>query len=118
MDKQMENWIGIDIDIEENIRSGYGIVDTENKSFNQEYEYNYMEFTPDFITGDLDIFDKLDYISINTYISWSELVNIYNDNKEDLNSFAEIDQHTNFTEPSFYDFVNLAFTINKYQGLP
>ena len=122
--EQLDNLIGTDISIEECIRSGYTIIDTGGKQFNVNEPFRILEFYPDYALLDMDIeeeqlenIDRFEYMVVDTEYSFNELIEIYKDHKDGMDSSFETNIHVNFEEPTFYDFLNLASDCSAYCGL-
>lgn len=114
--------IGIDTNIEECVRSGYMIVDTEGNRFSPNKEFRLIQFVPDDALEEQhihpDTADRFDYTLIDDKYSWDEMVELYKEDSKEIDSCGDLKRNTNFKNPDFYDFVYLANVISSYTGLP
>ena len=56
-------------------------------------------------------------INTDKQLSFTDLLEIYERNRDGVNSFAETDKNINFGKPDYYDFLNLASDLLAYCGL-
>lgn len=104
--------IGTDINIETCIAEGYTMVKFDaRKKFNVNTEYQILEYYPEYCEG------IAGQIRTDIYYSFNELLELYNNHKKGVNSFAETDKYVNFKDPCIYDFLNLASDLSSYMGL-
>lgn len=104
--------IGTDLSLDVCKAEGYMMMQYDaRKKFNKDEYYRLFNYYPEYCE------DVAGTMLTDTMQNWSNLVEIYEQHKEGINSFAETDQHVNFNDPDYYDFLTLADEINAYCGL-
>jgi len=109
--------IGIDIDKETNEIEGYLQMEFDaRKKFDKSQEYRVFATYPEYIRKEIGC--KKNYLIVDTWVSWNELIEVYESEKESLDNFAETNRIVETKKPDHYDLLNLASDINSYMGLP
>ena len=102
--------VGTDVSIEICKNEGYLYVNFNTKEFKKEKEYRVMRKFP--------IWDELKgQYHTDVFISWNDVLEMYLDDKQSIDNFAETFNHVNFENPTIYDFVNLCSDVSSYKGL-
>lgn len=105
--------IGTDLSLSVCKAEGYGMLEYNGrKRFSPSEYYRYFNHWPEYVNPELVGSE----IQTDTRISWNDLIDIYNRNKQALDSFAD-DLPVLTTKPGYYNLLHLADTINAYQGL-
>ena len=103
--------IGLDIDYETNVAEGYLMVEYDGrKHFDRNVVYRVFKYYPDYT-------DHAGKIVLDVEYSFNELVELYEEEKDTINFFAETDKYLDFQTPTYYDFLDLAHAIDSYIGL-
>ena len=104
--------IGTDVNLDVCKAEGYTMIQFDaRKKFNPDMYYRIFAYYPE------DIEDFKGEINTDVNYTFNELVELYEKYKESINSFAETDKYINFTNPDYYDFLNLASDLLAYCGL-
>lgn len=106
----MAKIIGTDVSLQVCKSEGYLMV-KKNGPFNPSKQYRIFGYFPSYthLKGQ---------IAIDTNISWDELTEIYEANKQGIDSFSDdMPQLMSIKEPTYYSLVSAASTINSYCGL-
>lgn len=102
--------VGIDVSIDVCKNEGYLYVNFNTKEFKKDKAYRVMRKFP--------IYDALKgQYAIDTFVSWNDVVELYNDDKKSIDEFAETCNHVDFDNPTIHDFVNLCSDVSSYKGL-
>lgn len=104
--------LGTDVNLDTCKEEGYLMVEfDENIEFNKDTEYYLFSYYGYQIPSS---FDKL-YVDCS--YSFNQLVELYNKNKDSINSCCDTESNVNFINPTIYDLLNLANDVECYQGL-
>ncbi len=103
--------IGQDIDIDTNINEGYMMLDfNEDEEFNKDTDCRIYCYWPEYT-------EYKGEILIDVTLSFNDVLEMYKEDEESINSFAETNLHVNFEIPTVYDLLNLSSDVNAYKGL-
>lgn len=104
--------IGTDVSLAICKVEGYLMVEYDGrKKFDRTEYYRVFRHYPEHIV------DAAGQIMLDTYVCFDDLVETYNENKSDLDDFAETGAHIDFTTPTWHDLLFLADDIDGYMGL-
>lgn len=85
----------------------------KKEPFNTNESYNVFSYMPEYALQE----GEKTYKTVDTYVSFNELIEVYNRDKDSINSFADTESNIDFINPTIYDLLNLASDINSYKGL-
>lgn len=104
--------IGTDVSLNVCKNEGYLMIQFDGiKKFNPNTKYRIFGYMPAYIDN-----NKNRKPILSVYVSWKELEETYQQNKQGIDSFAD-DMPSVMAEPSIYNLLNAASTINSYCGL-
>lgn len=102
--------VGTDVSIEVCKNEGYLYVNFNTKEFKKDKEYRVMRKFP--------IWDELKgQYHTDVFISWNDVVELYLEDKNSIDEFAETCNYVDFENPTIEDFVNLCSDVSSYKGL-
>lgn len=106
--------LGTDVSIEVCKAESYTIIKYDGrKKFDVNMPYTIMRFYPDYY--------EIEYlrgtVMYEIDLSFNDLLEMYEDDKESIDSFAETNMNVDFEKPTYYDFLMLANDIDAYKGL-
>jgi hypothetical protein len=105
--------IGTDICLDTCRHEGYLMMEYDKRiPFNLDTEYRFFNYNPSY--------DSEEYrgrINNDIDLSFTDILERYNEDKEAINSCCETMNHINFDNPTYVDALNLASDLCSYQGL-
>lgn len=103
--------IGTDVSLDVCKAEGYTMIEFDaRKKFRKDRYIRIFDFIPDYCETAGDI-------NTDVELTFDDLVELYNEDKESIDIFAETNKHVNFDSPTEYDFLNLASDLISYKGL-
>ena len=111
LNNERHELLGTDVSIDVCIAEGYMMMEyNPSDSFDRTVEYRVLRCLPEYdnLAGELET-DK--------YITFDELIELYEQEKEGIDSYSETHIHVNFENPDYGDFLNLADDVAGYMGL-
>lgn len=105
--------IGTDCSLDVCKNEGYFMMQYDaRKKFDADAYYRVFQYAPDYVDDN----KRRDTI-VDVEYTFNDLVELYQDKKNDIDSCCETYLHINFDTPTYRDFLNLASDIGSYCGL-
>jgi len=105
--------IGLDVNNDVNIAEGYMMCEYDaRKKFTKETPVRFFAYLPEYLKD-----EGIEGLDIDVELTFNELEEMYFENKNSIDSFAETNNHVDFNNPTIYDALNLANDIKGYSGL-
>lgn len=102
-----ERLIGTDVSLDVCYHEGYmmGIFHNDD-DFDRETDYRLIQYYPEWVRENHHRGRSIKQLDI--HLSFNDLVDIYKENRESVNSIADTENYVNFDDPCEYDFLHLA----------